>query len=100
MKQLYPFKSTKKLHNLWASRNGEHDDYIQILEYIPFESADSSTPSNGNIPWVNYRKQIGLILLCTLKPDVKLTQHQVLMSPGKRSPGQSRVEYFIEYFEL
>lgn len=41
-------KSTRKLHNLWASRNGENNNYyIQILEYILFELADSST---RNIP--------------------------------------------------
>lgn len=81
---------------------GKHNDYIQILEYIPSEPTDLSTSGNGSVPWVDTGEQIGLVLLCTFKPNVKLTQRKVIMSPGKKKiPNTIEiVEFHLQHFAL
>lgn len=43
---------------------GKHDDYIQILEYIPYEPTDSSISSYGH-EWI-VGKRTGYVVCRTL----------------------------------
>lgn len=61
------FKSTKKApQSLGKQEWGKHDDYIQILEYIPFEPTNPSTSSYGRERIIG--EKIGFVVSCTLNP--------------------------------